>query len=347
MTALENLLVAAEHGEHRRTARESLEPLGGVVRWCAVRDVVARTAKLGPQAVVVCGAVDRDLLAAVRRELPEPGVLLVCTDPPGLVELIGDVVDDVVCAPVEAGDLRARVQARWDTRVALQARADTPELTALRARCLRLVGHDINNPLTAIRILAEMLSGELHEPEVRQDLEDILEAADLSTAIIESLSGMMRLEGGDDEITHFPLDLSDVVREVVARPFLRNHVRVSYPERGARILGDRRALDRALVDLFLTALRLCEGKGRLSAQVVVDGGWAEVQISHPTMVLSPASQARLVELYGTVPLRSARVPVSAAGLAYADHVARRHGGEVAFRDLDGSVAFAFRLPVAT
>src|SRR5690606_25946659 len=97
-----------------------------------------------------------------------------------------------------------------------EATVGDPGLDARRASCLRLLVHDLNNPLTAIRILAEML-GEEAEGEARRDLQDVLEAADLATALVDGLSAVTHLEdgAGDEDLTWTHLDLASIVRQVV------------------------------------------------------------------------------------------------------------------------------------
>ena len=118
----------------------------------------------------------------------------------------------------------------------------------LRSDCLRLVAHDLNNPLTAIRILAEMLRDEIPDSEMRQDMIDILEAADLAGALMDSMASLVRLEGRDEDFTWFPIDLVEVLRRVVDRPALRRHVRLELPNE-LQLAGDRQALHLSLIHI--------------------------------------------------------------------------------------------------
>ncbi len=285
-------------------------------------DLVVISSEVEPDLVGVCGE--------LRLHLPLSATIIAIAAPTApVLELLGATLDDVVRPPLVPAELRHRAQQRMRLR-ALHHRGIEQGMDTLRSQCLRLLGHDLNNPLTAIRILAEMMASDFEDPELRRDAEDMLEASDLAAAIIESLSGMMRAESGDDEPTAFPLDLADLVREVVSRPFLRNSVRLILPDAPVMMRGDRRALARALADLFLLGQRLCDSKGRFDIEVSSTDTRATVRVEHPAMVLPP-ERAQLVQLYGTVPLRAERVPVTAAGLAYADLVARTHGGGVDFQ----------------
>jgi signal transduction histidine kinase len=129
----------------------------------------------------------------------------------------------------------------------------------LRSDCLRLLAHDLNNPLTAIRILAEMLRDEISDPEARQDVIDILEAADLAGALMDGLSSMARVEDHEEEFTWFPIDLVEVLRQSVDRPALRRHIKLDLP-REMQMGGDRMALQRAFTDVLVNARRLVDGR---------------------------------------------------------------------------------------
>lgn len=336
-------------GSLTATAREALAPLSSQLDACAgidqsmdlvqerAYDLVVVSSEIDPDLVGVCGE--------LRLHLPRTTTIIAIADPtPALLSLLGDTLDDAIRPPLIPSELRHRAQERMRLR-AVHHRGVDQGMDALRSQCLRLLGHDLNNPLTAIRILAEMMAADFDDPELRRDAEDMLEASDLAAAIIESLSGMMRVEGGDDEPTAFPMDLADLVREVVARPFLRNNVRLILPDAPVMMRGDRRSLSRALADFFLLAQRLCDSKGRFDIQVSSTATHATVKIQHPAMVL-PAQRDKLVELYGTVPLRAERVPVTAAGLAYTGVVARAHGGQVVFEPgPEGSTSIALVMEV--
>lgn len=199
----------------------------------------------------------------------------------------------------------------------------------LRSDCLRLIAHDINNPLTAIRILAEMLRDEVSDGEMRQDMIDILEAADMASALMDGMSGLVRLEQRDEEYTWFPIDLVEVLRMTVDRPALRRHLKLEMP-RELQMGGDRNALGRAFTDIFINARRLSDGP--VVVTLSEDGRWVVVRVFHPGQGIPAPLRKHLFELFGAVQLRQERIPVSAVGLLYAQAVVASHGGSITFED---------------
>ena len=201
-----------------------------------------------------------------------------------------------------------------------------------RAGCLSLVTHDLNNPLTAIRILAEMCHDAIEDPEMVRDMRDIIESADLATAILDGVASMARLERHTDDHTWFPLDLVELIQKTVDRPAFHRHVLLDLPyER--KIGGDRTALKRAFTDVFVNAVRLADNR-KISASISGTHP-VEIRVRHPPPGIPAALRGRLFELYGSVEIRQNTVPVSAVGLAYARKVIREHGGSVSFEDGPG------------
>jgi signal transduction histidine kinase len=213
----------------------------------------------------------------------------------------------------------------------------------LRSDCLRLLAHDLNNPLTAIRILAEMLRDEVPDGEMRQDVIDILEAADLAGALMDGLSSMVRLEGREDEYTWFPIDLVDVLRRAVDRPALRRHVELDTP-RELQLGGDRMAILRAMTDILVNARRLVDSSSKIVVSAREHDAQVVVTVHHPGQGVPAALRDRLFELFGAVELRQSRIPVAAAGLVYAKTIVEAHGGTISFADRPGGMDLVVRLP---
>lgn len=219
---------------------------------------------------------------------------------------------------------------------------NTPDesVERLHAECLRLFVHDMNNPLTAIRILAEVARDDAPSAELRQDLVDIQEAADMASALTDGLASMTR-QNENENYTWFPIDLVAVLRTTIDRPALRRHVRLELPPR-LRLNGDGAALQRAFTDILVNARRLVERHDVLvTAEEHLDH--VEVRVRHnvpdPGTVEDLRAQrfAALFEPYGGVQLRRERCSVSATGLAYARRVVERHAGSLSFegRGRDG------------
>ena len=127
-----------------------------------------------------------------------------------------------------------------------------PEIEGL-PRLVRLLAHDVNNPLTAVRILAEMNA----EGELAADMHDILEAADLAAALLEAMDALMR-EDHRRTYSFFPMRLDEVLARVADRPALARIVSTDVPS-DLLATGDQSALERALSDVLFNARQLAGG----------------------------------------------------------------------------------------
>ena len=199
-----------------------------------------------------------------------------------------------------------------------------------RADCFRMLMHDLQSPHTAIKIFAGVLRDEIFDREMRQDVMDILESADLAGAMIESMSSLLDLEDYDQDFTWFPMNAVELIRQAVDRPALRRHVRIELAHE-ITLSGDRTALLAAFTDMIVNARRLAETR-TVSITSAEEPEWIAIRIHHPGPPLPETMWPRLFELYGTVEVRRSRFTVSAAGLVYARMVVEKHGGTLGFEN---------------
>lgn len=182
------------------------------------------------------------------------------------------------------------------------------------AATLTAVAHDLNNPLAAIRILAEVLGSEVDDPLLKQDIEDVLEATDAAAALVDSLAAWARAMGGPIPRANAPFDLLEVVREVCGRAALRRHVHFDDPGTPVSVSGDRDGVRQAVSDLCFNAIKMT-GEGR-PVEVTVRSASVSIRAGGPA--LSADVLPALVAPGGAASLRAAKVPVLAVGL----HAAR-------------------------
>lgn len=207
-----------------------------------------------------------------------------------------------------------------------------------RADVLRLLAHDIKNPLTTVRVLAEMLLEDA-DPTARRDLADIVEAVDLAAVTADALADLGRLEAGD-EPTWVPdeIDLAEVVREVADRDAFASVTSVD-PESAGRARADEGAASRVMVALLLNGRRMIGPDARLQVRVRDH----VVHVEHPGVSLGQDDCSALLSLYGGARLKARRVRAAALGLGYVGHVIEGIGGSVEVasgpRGLDVRVTF--------
>lgn len=215
-------------------------------------------------------------------------------------------------------------------------------------RWLGYASHDVANPVTALRLLAELALGAA-EGGVREDLEDIMAEADYATVLLDSMGRVAaRLRGQEaDQPTWFEMDLLDVVRRAATRPAFRNVIQLEIEEglSSAVVLGDDRLLQEAFHDIFANARRLGSGRPVPVLIGAVDGSF-EVRVEHPAPGLTVDQCRQLLETSSVLDLRDSNVPVAAGGWVNASEAVTLHGGELTFEELP-SGALCLRVRVAS
>lgn len=248
-------------------------------------------------------------------------------------DLLGRALDGVVIMPLHADELRGR----------LRALMRDPQ-AGIRSRTLRIFAHDLNNPLTAIRLLSEMLTSEVEDPEIQRDLIDILEASDLAAAHVESLSALSRIESPDAEIPDAECDLHALLAASCARPCMRNYIRFQPLGEAVVVRGQVAAIRQAVRDVVLTARRLAEGHDPILATLTLEGPDAVICLEVPQPGLPGWAEAQLRQPFGAVLTRERRIQVAATGLAHASRAASRHGGELTFSKDEQNPKICLHLP---
>lgn len=290
-------------------------------------------------AVTVCGDVSEALglrAAAFVVDIGLPGAaealstlhpaLAVGDDRAAVLACLGQAAD-VAPAPWADDELRARV-------AALIADVDR------RRQTLRLVAHDLNNPLASIRLLGEMVEGDV-PAEFTRDLHDIVAASDAATALAESLGALVRLRP-DTRPAFAAVDLRQVTERATSRPVFRGRVGTRTPEHAVIVHGAADVLAQALTDLLLNACRLA-GESPVDLVVAQDG---RLTVSGPGPSLSTGARAQLRVPWNAAGLREQRLPVAALGLAYAAWAAGAHGGRLDLDDRpDGGLCATLVLPL--
>jgi signal transduction histidine kinase len=261
---------------------------------------------------------------------------------------------------VAQGDLAARVETR--RRDELQGLVDAfnqmaGDLTRQRgdlersnrlaawAEMARQVAHEIKNPLTPIQLSAEHLRRVFRDPAadfpaaLGTCTTTILRQVEILRDIATEFSAFARPPGAPE-----PLDLAAVVRDVV-RPYegvLPTGVRLQVDLDGsaATVHGDRRLLERALVNLIENALQAVGEKGDVEVRLARGAERVEVVVEDTGPGISPEVRERAFE-----PFFSTKTGGSGLGLALVKKIAEDHGGDVALESPpDGGTRARLWLP---
>ncbi|MBT3219221.1 MAG: HAMP domain-containing histidine kinase [Proteobacteria bacterium] len=244
--------------------------------------------------------------------------------------LIADLIND----PYEDAELVARVRARMNQAI-------DSDLQTKVSRCVRLVVHDLNSSFTVIGVLGELLRDDVADVAL-QDLDGILESADMAASIVESL-GSLCPEQPDMDLSLIRQDLTAVVRQAASRKAFRNRVFVDLP-RPMYVLADSSGLHRVIGDVMLNARFLTKPKTTVKVTSELVGENHELVFSLYEPGVPPDLVPTLMRPFGSVVARARRVPVSATGLWYAAEILAKMGGQIRFDSVGSGTELRLVIP---
>lgn len=212
------------------------------------------------------------------------------------------------------------------------------ELERLRSDLLATVGHELRTPLTAIRTSAGLLLDPGLDPtpnQRRQLLGTIGRSADRMQQLLTELLDLARLRAGAIEMAHDAFDARTLARDVAvsvepmaaAREQL---VRVELPDAPLPVVGDRRRLEQALLNLVANAQKFSPS-GRdvtIAARLDEDPSRVRWTVIDEGPGIAAEDQVRLFERFFVGSSDRSGRGGAGIGLPTALAIAQAHGGTI-------------------
>jgi signal transduction histidine kinase len=215
------------------------------------------------------------------------------------------------------------------------------------AEMARQVAHEIKNPLTPIQLSAEHLRRVFGDP--RHDFGRVLETC--TATILEQVKSLREIATEFSAFARPPAQSPEDVALGALLDRVTSRYRRVMPEGVSLSLetapelppvrGDRRLLERAVVNLIENALQAVGDAGSIRVGLRVEGQSALVEVEDSGPGLDTEARARVFE-----PFFSTRSAGSGLGLALVKKIAEDHGGSAALRSEPGEPTRAsLRLPL--
>ena len=241
------------------------------------------------------------------------------------------------------------------------------EGVAQRDHLLSMLGHELRNPLAAIRATTELLirqepSREPSEADRvlrRHHLELISRQGGQLVRMVDDLLDLGRLRSGRIRLQRVPLDLNEIVRRCVeaAEPAAGQRAQkivASYARESAVVDGDPVRLEQAMSNLLANAMKYSAEGGTITLEVSTDGvseggrgGSATVRIVDSGVGMSPEVMRGVFDLF-TQADQSIDRPLGGLGLGLplVQSLIEGHGGTVsaASKGPGRGSLFTVRLP---
>ena len=211
------------------------------------------------------------------------------------------------------------------------------------------VAHEVNNPLAAIRMEAELLGRGSSDPEVGAAASTIVREVDRAARIVRSL---LRLARRADS-TPVRVSINELIRDVaeIRQRVLRAEnievVTVLEPDSPV-VLGLGQELQQVVINLVTNAEHAARGGTRTPAMVRVTsqerGGWVRLTVDDSGPGVPPAIRHRIFDPFFTT---KGPDEGSGLGLSICQRVVAEVGGKIWLEDSDlGGARFVVELPAA-
>jgi PAS domain S-box-containing protein len=222
---------------------------------------------------------------------------------------------------------------------------------AVMGQLLASISHEINQPLSAIvtnanAALRWLARGPVNHEELCEVLQDVVADGNRASAVIHRLRGLLQ----NSPVQSRPLDVNDVVREVVAivrgelirhRVSLRTDLADDLPPGQA----DRVQLQQVILNLIVNGVEAMTEVDEKARQLTVRSGTdvsgcVLIAVSDVGVGLDSPDAARIFE-----PFYTTKPNGIGMGLSICRSIVESHGGRLwAVRNVDRGMTFQFTLP---
>lgn len=225
------------------------------------------------------------------------------------------------------------------------------ETEMARQKLLAMLGHDLRDPLQAIRMVAGQLKHDDTSPRLASRLES---SSRRMQRLIAQVLDFSRAEAGLRlAVSLAPVTLAVVVDDLVeesriGHPEVLLHWSADATARAARVLGDADRLAQLVGNLLSNARHHGEQGQPVHLELVVDGGWLRLTVRNAGRPIEPDIAANLFEAWrrGGPPSPRNRDGLG-LGLHIAGRIAQEHGARLSHRHQAPWVVFECALPVWT
>lgn len=224
----------------------------------------------------------------------------------------------------------------------MAARATELERLAVVGEIAASLAHEVRNPLTGVRSLAQRIAEEDIDDDRRRRYADVIvREVGRVEQIVSNLLGVARRtpEGADEEAGPTPLGpLFDDVALLIAGRARKGEVAVETLDRGLGAACAREPLAQALLNLLLNAVDHSPPGGRVRLEAGEADGGVAIVVADQGPGVPPAERERVFE-----PLYSGGRGTG-LGLAVVRRIAAARGWSVSIGDAEGGGA-AFRISI--
>lgn len=291
----------------------------------------------------VAGGVTADPMAAAeggRVSLLDEGMKLVLLAACGAISTYATAWHQRVLTRALAAQLARDTEQRE-----LAARLQEADKLAALGILAASIAHEVNNPLSAIALSADLLARGASDDETREELVAIAGDARRTASVVKNLLSFART----DHATRATITIDEPVERALGtvRSLLRDRgvtVETALAARDVELSGDSAALERVVINLVINAAQAMEGQA--GARVVRVTTWEDAD-SVSLMVedtgpgFAPGAAERLFERFFTTKPTGKGTGL---GLWMVAQVVEMHGGTISATDTGSGARFSLVFP---
>ena len=253
---------------------------------------------------------------------------------------------------VNATPIRAEDGAVASVVVTAQDLAPLDEIERLRTEFLGLVGHELREPLAAIKgSAATLLEDAALDPAERHEFHRIIAAqADHMRGLIGDLLDAGRIDAGTLSVAPEPSEVAELVeraRSTFVGSGARHGLVVDLPRGLPPAMADRRRIVQVLLNLFANAARHAPESSLIRVAAVRKGAEVAVSVADEGRGVAPERLARLFDKHAGAGEGGAPAG-HGLGLAICKGLVEAHGGRIRAESAGAGrgTTVTFTLPVA-
>lgn len=230
-------------------------------------------------------------------------------------------------------------------------------LDAVRARdrFLSICSHELKTPITSLKLQAQITkrhfkkSGRLDPRQVSEMVDNMDQQLNQLARLVEDMLDTARIETGRFSLNMEELDLSELVKEVVARfsPQARNAgvevgVTADVP---AFVCADPDRITQVIMNLLSNALKYGDGKP-IGVNASIERGRAKVSVRDQGMGIADKDRGRIFDRFERV-VSHQNISGMGLGLFISRQIMEAHKGEIHVESmLGGGSIFTIELPIS-
>jgi len=236
---------------------------------------------------------------------------------------------------------------RKSVEVALQ------RAVSARDDMLRIVAHDLRNPLSVVMMQASMMEREGPEPDRRdpQPRQVILQAAARMNRLIQDLLDVTLAEAGQLRVSPERMSAPVLVREAVAMQApvadaAGLTLRLNVVEGVGDVWGDRGRLLQVFENLIGNAVKFTKAGGEITVSAERNGDDVSFSVSDTGIGIDRDAAEHVFDRFWQAPTKERRMGAG-LGLAIVKGIVEAHGGRISLvTELGRGTTFTFTIPMA-